>query len=244
MAGRAEFLSEARSHLRMAIDWLYSWASMPHEEREKSNENVDTSDIAELAMAKLLAEGPEAAAKFLRGWSPRHLSMTAGSALARRLVDLGRYDLLDQVAEHGVRDIWLMLGLAVEACKGGHTLPAKPLGTLMRVLANRRIRLHDPDRATSSWGVLNGVTSAVLQALRALPRDDVEWAKVIRRYLPDHPPVELIARHGPDRPVLLRAYSRLEKSRLCAGHGSWGSFEMYAHAFFHHIILPRWKHFR
>lgn len=206
MAGRAEFLSEARSHLRMAIDWLYSWASMPHEEREKSNENVDTSDIVELAMAKLLAEGPEAAAKFLRGWSPRHLSMTAGSALARRLVDLGRYDLLDQVAEHGVRDIWLMLGLAVEACKGGHTLPAKPLGTLMRVLANRRIRLHDPDRATSSWGVLNGVTSAVLQALRALPRDDVEWAKVIRRYLPDHPPVELIARHGPDRPVLLRAY--------------------------------------
>lgn len=206
LAGRVEFLSEARSRLRMAIDWLYSWAGMPEEEREKSNERVDTSDIAELAMAKLLSEGPEDAARFLRGWSPRPLSMTAGGNLARRLVDLGRYDLLDEVAEHGARDIWLMLGLAVEACKGGHTLPAKPLETLMSALASRKIQLEDQDRSTSSWSLINGVTSAVLQALRALPRDEVEWAKVIRRYLPEHPPIELTARHGSDRPLILRAY--------------------------------------
>jgi len=206
MAGRLEFLSEARSRLRMAIDWLYSWAGMPQAEREKTSERVETSDIAELAMAKLLAEGPEQAARFLKGWRPRALSMTAGGILAGRLVDLGQYDLLDQVAEHGARDIWLMLGLAVEACEGGHTLPAKPLETLMSALATRRIVLQDTDRSTSSWSVLQGVTSAVLQALRALPREDVEWAKVIRRYLPEHPPVELMARHGSDRPVLLRAY--------------------------------------
>ena len=206
LAGRVEFHSEARSRLRMAIDWLYSWAGMPQEEREKSNERVDTNDMAELAMAKLLLEGPEDAARFLRGWTPRPLSMTAGGILARRLVDLGRYDLLDQVAEHGARDIWLMLALAVEACKGGHTLPAKPLETLISALASRRVRLHDPDRSTSGWSVINGVTSAVLQALRALPRDDVRWAEVIRRYLPEHPPIELTARHGSDRPVVLRAY--------------------------------------
>lgn len=206
LAGRLEFRSEARSRLRMAIDWLYSWARMPQEEREKTNERVEISDIAELAMAKLLAEGPENAAKFLKGWSPRSLSMTAGSILARRLVDLGQYDLLDQVAEHGARDIWLMLGLAVEACEGGHTLPTKPLETLMSALAARRIVLQDTDRSTSGWSVLEGVTSAVLQALRVLPRDDVEWAKVIRRYLPEHPPIELTAYHGSDRPVILRAY--------------------------------------
>lgn len=206
LAGRLEFRSEARSRLRMAIDWLYSWAGMPQEEREKMDERVETSDIAELAMAKLLAEGPENAAKFLKGWSPRTLSMTAGGVLARRLVDLGKYDLLDQIAEHGARDIWLMLGLAVEACEGGHTLPAKPLETLMIALASRRIRLHDSNISTSNWRVLNGVTSAVLQALRALPSDDVEWAKTLRRYLPEHPPIELTARYGSDRPVILRAY--------------------------------------
>ncbi|MES2898678.1 MAG: hypothetical protein V4723_03065 [Pseudomonadota bacterium] len=206
LAGRVEFLSEARSRLRMAIDWLRSWARMASDDREQANERVETSDLAEVAMAKLLAEGPEDAVRFLRGWSPRTLSMTAGGILAGRLVDLGRYELLDQLAEYGERDIWLMLGLAVEASKGGHTLPAKPLQTLMRALASRRIQLHDPDRSTSSWSVIDGVTSAVIQALRALPRDDVEWAWVIRRYLPAHPPMELTARHGSDRPVLLRAY--------------------------------------
>ncbi|MCY1232566.1 hypothetical protein D9M72_450640 [compost metagenome] len=191
----------------MAIDWLYSWARMPHEEREKENERVDTSDMAELAMAKLLAEGPENAVRFLRGWKPRSLSMDAGGILARRLVDLGRYDLLDQLAEHGATDVWLMLGLAAEACDGGHPLPAKPVETLMRALGSRRIQLQDADGTSIKWSILNGVTSAVLQALRVLPRDDAVWAKVIRRYLPEHPPRELAERYASDRSTPLRAYT-------------------------------------
>lgn len=207
LAGRTEFLAEARSSLRMAIDWLYSWDRMPHEDREKENELVETSDMAELAMAKLLAEGAENAVRFLRGWTPRSLSMAAGGILARRLVDHGRYDLLDQLAEHGARDVWLMLGLAVEACDGGHSLPTKPVETLMRALGARRIHLHDSDGQSTKWSVLNGVTSAVLQALRLLPRDDATWANVIRRYLPEHPPRELAERYVSDRSTPLRAYT-------------------------------------
>lgn len=207
LAGRPEFLADARSHLRMAIDWLYSWARIPREERQKANECVETSDMAELAMAKLLAEGPQDAVRFLKGWKPRSLSMVAGSILARRLVDLGRYDLLDQLAEHGARDIWLMLGLAVEACEGGHSLPAKPIETLLRALGARRIQLHNPDGSTIRWSVLNGVTSAVLQALRVLPRNDATWASIIRRYLPEHPPRELTEHHTLERIVPLRAYT-------------------------------------
>lgn len=208
LAGRFdEFNSEARSRLRMAIDWLYSWARMSHEERQQEHERVEESDMAELAMAKLLAEGPHAAVKFLKGWKPRSLSMDVGSILARRIVDLGRFDLLDQLAEYGARDIWLMLGLTAEAYEGGHTLPAKPLETLMRALASRRILLREPNGPIANWSVLNGVTCAVLQALQALPRDDATWANVLRRYLPEHPPNELAARHTTNRPTLLRAYA-------------------------------------
>lgn len=207
LAGRPEFIAEARSRLRMATDWLYSWARMTHEEREKKNERVEISDMAELGMAKLLAEGPEHAVRFLRGWRPRSLSMAAGGILARRLVDLGRYDLLDQLAEHGAQDIWLILGLAAEACDGGHSLPAKPLEKLMRALSSRRIQLKESGGYSAKWSVLNGVTSAVLQALRVLPRDDITWANVIRRYLPEHPPQELAERYAPDRSTPLRAYT-------------------------------------
>lgn len=207
LAGRPEFIAEARSRLRMATDWLYSWARMTHEEREEKNERVEASDMAELAMAKLLAEGPEHAVRFLRGWTPRSLSMDAGGILARRLVDLGRYDLLDQLAEHGARDVWLMLGLAAEACDGGHSLPAKPVEKLMRALSSRRIQLRASGGHSAKWSVLNGVTSAVLQALRVLPRDDITWANVIRRYLPEHPPHELAERYAADTSTPLRAYT-------------------------------------
>lgn len=208
LAGRAEFLAEARSRLRMATDWLYSWARMPREERERENENVETSDIAELAMVKLFAEGPGDAARFLGRWKPRSLAMTAGGILARRIVDLGRYDLLDQLAEHGARDIWLMLGLAAEACDGGHSLPGKPVKILMQALGTRRIRLNDRNGQGSEWDVLNGVTSAVLQALRVLPHDNVAWAKVIRHYLPEHPPRELAERYSTsNKSIPLRAYT-------------------------------------
>lgn len=207
LAGRPEFIAEARSRLRMATDWLYSWARMTHEEQQEKNECVETSDMAELAMAKLLAEGPEHAVRFLRGWEPRSLSMGAGSILASRLVDLGRYDLLNQLAEHGARDVWLMLGLAAAACEGGHFLPAQPVESLMRALGCRRIQLHDSYGLSGNWSVLGGVTSAVLQALRVLPRDDATWAKIIRRYLPEHPPIELAARYAEDRFTPLKAYS-------------------------------------
>ena len=207
LAGRPEFIAEARSRLRMATDWLYSWVGMTHEEREEKNERVETSDMAELAMAKLLAEGPEHAVRFLRGWTPRSLSMDAGGILARRLVDLGRFDLLDQLAEHGERDIWLMLGLAAEACDGGHSLPSKPVEKLMHALSSRRIQLQESGGHTAKWSLLNGVTSAVLQALRVLPRDDITWANVIRRYLPEHPPHELAERYAADRSTPLRAYT-------------------------------------
>ncbi|CAN7368021.1 hypothetical protein LJR129_002201 [Acidovorax sp. LjRoot129] len=207
LAGRPEFLAEARSRLRMATDWLHSWAGMSHEEREEKNERVESSDMAELAMAILLAEGPKEAVRFLRGWTPRSLSMAAGGILAHRLVDLGRYDLLDQLAEHGARDVWLMLSLAAEACDGGHSLPAKSVERLMRALGSRRIQLQEPGGHSDKWSVLNGVTSAVLQALRVLPRDDIAWAGVIRRYLPEHPPRELAEWYAADRSTPLRAYS-------------------------------------
>lgn len=207
LAGREEFLSEARSSLRMALDWLDSWAGMPHEEREEKGERVETSDMAELAMAILFAEGPKEAVRFLKGWKPRSLSMATGSILARRLVDLGQFDLLDQLAECGARDIWLMLGLSAEACDGGHSLPVKSVETLMRSLNSRRIQLQDSGRHSTKWSVLNGVTSAVLQALRVLSRDDKTWANVIRRYLPDDPPRELAEQYAADRSTPLRAYT-------------------------------------
>jgi hypothetical protein len=57
------------------------------------------------------------------------------------------------------------------------------------------------------WDVLVAVTAAIWQALRVLPREDVAWAGVLRRHLPDDPPTELASQFGSDRAPLLMAYA-------------------------------------
>lgn len=205
LSGRSEFLPEARSRLRMALDWLYAWARQPAEERE--NERVEDADRAELAMAHLLALGPGEAVGFLSGWNPRHIALPASKRLARRLLDLGRYEQLDALASYGAKNTWLMLGLVAEASRVGHDLPAEPVARLMRVLADQRVQLKEPTQWDSRWGLLDAVTAAILVALRVLPHENAAWAETLRRYLPDEPPTDLTDRFGSDRSLLLRAYA-------------------------------------
>ena len=205
LSGRGEFLADARSHLRIADDWLRAWSRAPDDEREQ--QRIEASDIVELAMASLFTAGAKEAARFLRGWSPRHVSMEAGGLLARRLVDLGRLDYLDALAEQGASDVWLMLGLASQACEIGHALPIAPVRRLVRALAGRRIFLEGPGQFDARWVLLEGVTCAVMQALRVLPREDEKWAGVLRRYLPSEPPREFTDRYPSERSTPLRAYA-------------------------------------
>lgn len=205
LSGRSEFLADARSRLRMALEWLYAWARQSAEERE--NERVDDADRAELAMAHLLALGPEEAARFLSGWKPRHIVLPASKRVARRLLDLGRYEQLDALATHGAKDTWLMLGLVAEASRVGYALPAEPLARLMRTLADRRVQLKELTQWDSRWDVLDAVTAAISEALRVLPREDATWAATLHRYLPEKPASDLTDRFGSDRSPLLRAYA-------------------------------------
>lgn len=205
LSGRSEFLAEAGSRLRMAMDWLRAWSRRPAEERD--DEHVDNADRAELAMAHLRVLGPEEAAKFLRGWRPRRLTFGASKRLARRLMDLGQFEQLDSLATHGANDLWLVLGLVAEAFRVGHFIPPEPLARLMRTLTDRRIQLQDSRQWDDRWDALDAVTAAVSVSLRVLPRDNATWAEILRRHLPDKPPSDLSDRFSPDRTPLLRAYA-------------------------------------
>lgn len=205
LSGRSEFLAEAGSRLRMAMDWLFAWARRSTEERE--DEHVDDADRAELAMAQLQVLGPKEAVKFLRLWRPRRLTLGASKRLARRLIDLGEYEQLDSLARHGANDIWLLLGLVTEASSVGHRIPPEPLARLMRKLCDRRIRLKDSSQWDDRWDALDAVTSTVSMSLRVLPRQDAVWAGILQRHLPDKPPSDLYRPFGSDRTRLLRAYA-------------------------------------
>ncbi|WP_026036035.1 AVAST type 3 anti-phage nuclease/ATPase Avs3a [Cupriavidus sp. BIS7] len=205
LSGRSEFLSEARSRLRMAMDWLRAW--LRRSEKEREDERLDDDDLAELAMVHLRVLGPKEAAKFLMGWRPRRVVFRTSKRLARRLMDLGQFEQLDLLAQHGANDICFLLGLVAEAFRVGHCIPPVPLARLMRALADKRIRLPDSMQWDDDrWDALDAVTAAVSTSLRILPREDT-WAEILQRHLPDKPPPDLSDRFGSDRAPLLRAYT-------------------------------------
>jgi hypothetical protein len=198
LSGRREFSAEAASRLRMAMDWLWAWARRKRDD-DDIRAGVDDADRAELAMAHLRLRGPESAAKFLRNWSPRHLAFTSGKRLGRRLADLGEYKQINALALAAGNDVWLLLGLAAEAVSAGYALPLDALSRLMRLLADRRVKLQESKEWNAHWDVLYAVQAAVMLAVRAFPEQAAEWGAVLRRYLPDSPPSQMTERYGFDR---------------------------------------------
>ncbi|WP_286902711.1 NACHT domain-containing protein [Vreelandella sedimenti] len=205
LSGRDEFSAVAFSRLRMAMDWLEAWARLPQEEREQ--ENVSHEDRVELTLAILRLRGGEAAAQFVRRWRPRHFAFDVGRRLGRRLIDLGQYEQLNVLAESSGNDVWLLLGLISESSVVGHRITTKPLMRLLRLLGDRRVKLHEYQEWNEKWTVLYAVRSAVELALRVLPPEPSVWVAIIQRYLPPEPPADLASRFGFDRAPMLRAYA-------------------------------------
>ncbi|WP_368639727.1 AVAST type 3 anti-phage nuclease/ATPase Avs3a [Castellaniella ginsengisoli] len=205
LAGNDDLIPEARSRLRMAWESLIAWSKLPPKRRKE--DKLDDADVAELAIGVLRLRGPAEAARFLNGWSPKSTVLRTTKLVAARLADAGDLKRIDELAEHADGDAWMMLGLATEAARAAHLLPAEPLRHLMGILVNPKIKLPEEDL---SWkfgsSVLDGVRSAITLALRCLPRDDATWAETLRRYLPSDPPRQF---HDFDaeRATFIRAYA-------------------------------------
>ena len=205
LSGTKEFTAEAASRLRMAMDWLYAWArSIPD---DGPRENVTNADRAEIALATLRIQSPEASAQFLRRWKSRHLALMSGKHIAQKLIDLGEYAELNALAHAAGNDVWLLLGLASEAAQAGVNFPVQPLARLIRLLADRRVKLSESSGWDERWEVLYAVQSALLLAMRTLPTDNDTWVAIIQRYLPQSPPTLLSDSYGSERAPMIRAYA-------------------------------------
>ncbi|PLC50375.1 hypothetical protein CR159_07905 [Pollutimonas subterranea] len=187
LAGNNDLIPEAASRWRMAWESLIAWSKQPRNRRKEAA--IKDADVAELAIGVLRLRGPAEAARFLKGWSPKSTVLKTTRLVAARLADVGDFKRLDELAEHAEGDAWMLLGLATEAARVAHLLPAEPLRHLIGILVDPKVKLPEEDLSWKSGSsVLDGVRSAITLALRCLPRDDATWAETLRRYLPLDPP--------------------------------------------------------
>lgn len=207
MADHPQLSADAGSRLRMALDWLESWARRPRDDRRERSETVDHDDRVTLAYALLRLRGAGPAATFLRRWTHRPFGFVAGRLLARRLIDLGRFEDVQALGVGARNNVWLLLAVAFELRNAGRTLAEGPLERLLRLLSFKRLKLQEVDEYSDPWPTLQAITAAIESAAVTRPRRFDAWAEILDRFLPAKPPHDLSARFGYGKPALLRAYA-------------------------------------
>lgn len=207
MADHPELSADAASRLRMAGEWFESWARRPHGDQRQQDESFEHEDRVVLAYGLQRLRGPRHAAYFLRRWTYRPTAFVAGQALARRLIDLGRFDDVQALALAARNNVWLLLALALELRNAGRALAEASLKRLLRLVAFKRLELKELNEWNDPWPVLQAVAATIETAALTLPPDFGAWADILDHRLPVKPPQDLSARHGYGKPALLRAYA-------------------------------------
>jgi len=204
MSGRPELRADARSRLRMAHEWLKNWSRLPRAQRD--HERVEDLDIAELAMAHLNIHGPDSCAANLRAWTRREISFSAGTIVASRLIDQGRFEELNQLAIAAGNDLGLVLAITRETRNVGRIPPKEAVARAIRLVQNSRIQLRG-----TQWDLYEKALSAVTGLVEAGYMLSVDTppalASLITRYLPEVPPRGLSSPFSPTRTSFLRAYT-------------------------------------
>jgi hypothetical protein len=205
LSGRNELVGDARSRLRMAYEWLHNWSQLPRDERQK--EEVSDDDILEIATAHFNIYGATVCAKDLRGWWPRDISFRVGRLLARRFIDHGRFDELDQLALAAGNNLFLVLGITVELREVHRTPPKTAIERALRLVMSPRIKLKEDDHWSREGNTLQALTALVEAAYKLSLATNEVLATLLTRYLPTAPPRGLFSRYGKQRFPLLRAYA-------------------------------------
>lgn len=207
MADHPELAADAGSRLRMALEWFESWARRPQGDHRQRDESFEHEDRVALAYALFRLRGPRQAAVFLRRWTYRPTAFIVGRMLARRLIDLGRFEDVQALALGARNNVWLLLALALELRNTGRLLAERPLKRLLRLVSFKRLELKELNEWNDPWPVLQAVAATIETAALTLPADFEAWAEILDIRLPEKPPHDLSARLGYGKAPLLRAYA-------------------------------------
>ncbi len=204
LSGCKNTVSESRSYLRLAHKWARNWSRLSPEEREEAE--ISDEDIAEIAFAKLNLGGPGALVEEFESWRPREVAYRAGAIVFGRLVDLGQFDLLNEIGDVSSSNLFIQLALIhaqnrVLRCPSSHVVKSAIDG-----LTAGRKRLKKLDRHLSYEQKLLSVVNSVAQAAvthGSISNDEI--VAVLNRYIPK--PDEYYYSRFSDEPrfTLLRA---------------------------------------
>jgi len=180
----ADFKGEARSYLRSAENWLRLYFD---ERKKNKNANHDdrlkNDDIVELAFAHLNLFGPEELVGFILSWRPPEVIFRITRLLVRRLVDAGDFAIINEIAQFGYHNQYLMIAIADELLAVGRYASTVPMRRCLALLINKEQRIAKP---TLDWHE-NAIIAAIIsfaEASFALRLSRTKILRVLNHYFP------------------------------------------------------------
>ncbi len=203
LSGCLETLPESRSYLRLAYRWVHNWSKLSREERE--GKKMHDRDIAEMALCRLYLNGPEAFVSELERWTPRSVAYRVGQIAFRKLIDLGKFELLDLVAVHSVGKLCILLAL-IDTQRSILRYPAaEVVKEALEGLRKYPRQLKKFQGGPSEAPILSVVNSVVQAAIVRNTNPYNEIADILDIYIPE-PEKYYFSRHSDEpRSTILRA---------------------------------------
>ena len=152
------FRDEARSFLRLAYDWLREWARLPNEKRAEVS--IRHEDITAIVLARLFITGTKDAIHEITRWRPQTLHWHIAREVASKLIDIGRGDEVQKMAEQSHRNPLVTAALVLELENAD--IPAKPV--LVKRLAHVLLQKRSLFRKREILAVTKGLPLAVAEA--------------------------------------------------------------------------------
>ena len=156
---------EARSQLRMANEWLYSWSGLPDDERRRAAVSEEVK--AEIAEAVWRLDGPAACVAWLRRWRPRGTQYVMSKLLARRALDAGRTEAVQDLLATAAKHIEIAVGIVHALNMDGAIVKGSLVKGLLRRLASYKISEDDGFYWHRGERIEQGVNAVVEMAIRA-----------------------------------------------------------------------------
>ncbi|ESZ49314.1 AVAST type 3 anti-phage nuclease/ATPase Avs3a [Mesorhizobium sp. RSR565B] len=205
MSGHAELQGDARSRLRMAVEWVRNWSRLP--DKDRARETMADNDIGEMAIAYFNIHGARACVNSLEGWTPPSVPFSVGRYLAHRFVDHSRYEDLDELALAAGDNVYLVLAIVVELREVCRTPPKEALARCLKQLCKPSFMVSTGENWNGHERPLMAVTALVEACHQLSIGTKAALAKLLSRYLPKEPPRGLGTRFNDARSPLLRAYA-------------------------------------
>jgi hypothetical protein len=179
-----EFRGEARGFLRAATNWLQiKFDDSKKNKKGYDPDSVQGADILELGWAHLNLNGSKGCIDFFAHLTPKEAVFTIIRDLVKRLIDLGKFDTIDELLQDAKSKVYHIVAITAELFKVGRYADPKSLKKGLALLKSAKTRIKPPGNSFNDYIVPAIVSFAEACLHGGLPLDTI--IEVLNAYVPE-----------------------------------------------------------